>query len=336
MKRVLFTATVLMTLVACSTSNESKQQVNDGFVRKGGDMPVFAPLASGGVNLPQADNTYQLPQLNVQRGQNIDIRPPTSPVAMIQHSIAQFDGERSLIAYPLAMQDVYSLAQVERLLKEKGISFTSENNKILTDWTGTGRADDIGDTQIRYQIEQISTKEASALFVSVVQMKRDNVIFTPSVTDKQRYTSDRLNQLVGELNTAYQKQQQELNQYVIQNTPIQTALIIDMNGRPALALGADFNQAWKRLGDTLGMLGFETQEENAGRGFRSMKYSPLEDEEWLRVGVTKPDLEKGVYSMQLSALGKQSAVVISDENGKALSDGQAQAVYQALQVILAK
>lgn len=38
--------------------------------------------------------------------------------------------------------------------------------------------------------------------------------------------------------------------------------------------------------------------------------------------------------MQLTALGKQSAVVIADEDGKALSGNNAQAIYQALQNLL--
>ena len=40
--------------------------------------------------------------------------------------------------------------------------------------------------------------------------------------------------------------------------------------------------------------------------------------------------------MQLAAVGKQSAVVISDENKTALSGEQAQIIYQALQNVLAR
>ncbi len=40
--------------------------------------------------------------------------------------------------------------------------------------------------------------------------------------------------------------------------------------------------------------------------------------------------------MQLSALGKQSAVVMTDDDGNALSGEQAQVLYQALQNLLAK
>ncbi|WP_373100737.1 MULTISPECIES: outer membrane protein assembly factor BamC [Pasteurellaceae] len=334
MKKWLLTATILTTLTACSVSNESKQQSNDNFAEKGRDLPAFVPLASGGVTLPKQDQTYQLPQVKVTPSQSVDIRPPTMPIAMINNSIAQFDGERSLIVYPLEKQEVYNLKQVERLLKEQGITYSAQNGQLVTDWAPTGRADDVGDTQIRYQIEQVATRDASALAISVLDMKRDNIIFTPSVTDKQRYTSDRLNQLVGELNSVYRKQQQDLNNAV--QTPIQSALTTDNNGRTALALGAPFNQAWARLGGALPLLGFEITAENGGRGYRELKYKPLDADEWRRFGVMRPELEKGAYSMQLSALGKQSAVVISDEDGNALSGAPAQAIYQAIQNILAK
>ena len=40
------------------------------------EIPSFSPLASGGVTLPQADPTYELPQLNAKK--NADIRPPST------------------------------------------------------------------------------------------------------------------------------------------------------------------------------------------------------------------------------------------------------------------
>ena len=53
-------------------------------------------------------------------------------------------------------------------------------------------------------------QDASALAVSVEQMRRDGVIYTPNQADKQRYASDRLNRFVAALTNAYNKQQQDL------------------------------------------------------------------------------------------------------------------------------
>lgn len=334
MKKWLFTAAILTTLTACSTSNESKQVANDTFERKGAEVPTFNTLSTGGLTVYGQDNTYQLPQINGKRTQNVDIRPPENPLPIIGNSVAQFDGERALIAYPLDKEAVYNLKQVERLLREQNINFTSSEGKVVTDWTPTGREDDIGDTQARYQIEQVSNQTAAALFITILQMKRDDIIFTPNLADKQRYASERLNKLVGELNTAYTKQQRELNS--ASAGAIQSALVTDMNGRTALELSSNFAQSWGRLGEVLPRLGFEIEGDKPGRGYRELKYSPLDDDEWLRLSATKPDLEKGTYSMQLSALGQQSAVVIADEEGNALSGNNAQAIYQALQNLLGK
>ncbi|OZN24710.1 outer membrane assembly protein BamC [Actinobacillus seminis] len=334
MKKWLFTAAILTTLTACSTSNESKRVANDTFERKGAEVPTFSSLSTGGLTVYGQDNTYKLPQINSQRSQNVDIRPPENPLPIIGNSVAQFDGERALIAYPLIKESVYNLKQIERLLREQNIKFTSTEGKIVTDWTPTGREDDIGDTQVRYQIEQVSTQTAAALFITILQMKRNDIIFTPNLADKQRYASERLNQLVGELNATYIKQRRELN-----STPvgtIQSALVTDMNGRTALALNSNFAQSWVRLGEVLPRVGFEIENDKPGRGYRELKYRPLDDDEWLRLSTAKPDLEKGDYSMQLTALGKQSAVVIADEDGKALSGNNAQAIYQALQNLLGK
>ncbi|MFD1805337.1 outer membrane protein assembly factor BamC [Pasteurella oralis] len=337
MTKWLLSLALVSTLAACSASNESKQQANDTYQKSDEALPAFMPLATGGVNLPKQDTTYQLPQIKVQKAQNIDIRPPENPLAIIQNSIAQFDGERALIAYPADKQQVYSVTQVQRLLKEQSVSCKLDGNKIVTDWAPTGRTDDIGKTQIRYEIEQVSSGGYSALFVSVLQMKRDDVVFTPNLADKQRYSSDRLNQLVGELNSAYHKQAQALNNSSF--TPIQSTFATDSNGREALILAAPFNQAWAKLGQVLPQLEFSIKDEVIGRGSRELKYSPTGAKSWwwpFGSADTSTGLEKGTYFMQLSALGKQSAVVITDEDGKALSDTRAQAVYQALQNVLAR
>lgn len=325
-----------MVLVACSTSNESKQRANDNFDKYIQQQSIFKPLTTGDVHLPPQDNTFALPaSLDKNIHQPVDIRPPSTPIAAINYSIAQFDGERALIAYPLDKKEIYSLNQVGRLLKEQGITYHQVNaNQIETNWTSTGRSDDIEDMQIRYLIEQVSSKDASALAVSILQIKRDNIIFTPTKIQKQRYASDCLNKFVGELNATYRKQQGEL--YNAISTPISSQITTDINDRVVLALDAGFAQSWQRLRGALSQLGFEATEENAGRGYRELKYTPLENTEWARFGVFDPKLEKGTYSMQLLALGKQSAVVISDEEGKAIAGKQAQNIYQALQTILAR
>lgn len=334
MKKWLFTTAMVAVLSACSASNESKQQAGDTYQKSNAELPFFAPLATGGVNLPTQSPEYQLPHVKIAKTDNVDIRPPSVPLAIINGSITQFDGERALIVYESDKQRVYNLKQVERLLKEQDIGYSVQGDTLITEWANTGRADDLKKTQIRYQIEEVNTRQASALTVSVLQMKHDDTIFTPSLADKQRYASDRLNQLVGELNAAYRKQQQELNG--ADAAPIQSVLATDSNGRPALVLNTPFEKAWQRLAAALPKLGFEITEEQGARGIRELAYKPLSQEDWLRIGTQLPELEKGDYQMQLAAAGKRSAVVISDENKNALSGEQAHIIYQALQNVLAK
>ncbi|WP_424405391.1 outer membrane protein assembly factor BamC [Pasteurella sp. PK-2025] len=337
MKNWLLPFALLGTLAACSTSNESKQRANDTYQKSDEALPAFSPLASGGVNLPKVDSTYQLPQVKVQKAENVDIRPPEIPRAIIHNSVAQFDGERAVIAYPAEKQAIYSLEQVARLFNEQGIKTQLAGNKLTTDWSPSGRTDEIGDVQLRYEIEQVGAKGYSALFVSVLQAKRDNVIFTPVQKDKQRYTSDRLNQLVGELNRVYHKQMQDLNNAGF--NPIQSALSKDINGREALALNATFNHAWTKLGQVLPRLDFEIKDEMIGRGTRKLAYRPSGSSMWWPFGGGDNSdnlLEKGTYFMQLSALGQQSAVVFTDEEGRQLPTAKAQRLYQALQNLLAK
>lgn len=84
-------------------------------------------------------------------------------------------------------------------------------------------------------------------------------------------------------------------------------------------------------------LGFNIKEETAGRGYRLLEYKAKEPQEWLRFGVTRPELSDDEYSMQLGSYGQESTLVLMNEKKKeALTGSEAQAVYQALQAILAK
>ena len=332
MKKWLLAFTVLATMTACSVSNEKKQSANDSY-EKNGSIPAFAKLETAGVSILGQDNSYQLPsppKTNI----SVDIRPPSTPIALIGHSVAQFNGKGSSIVYPAEKRSVYNLEQIKRLLSEQNIAYTSSDNQIQTDWTPTGRLDDIGDTQIRYLIQELGNQEANALMVEVLEMKRDGIIFTPSIKDKERYTSDRLNQLVSELQNSYRTQQQQTTTVNIEGT-VQSAIITDSNQHLALAMNINFAQAWHKLGEILPQLGFEIKDETAGRGYRLLKYKPTDPSEWNRLGLSQPELERGEYHMQLNSYGKESAVVISNEDKVAL-DIHAQAVYQALQIILAK
>ncbi|OOF48663.1 outer membrane assembly protein BamC [Rodentibacter genomosp. 1] len=334
MKKILLGLATVSLLSACTADPETLQSANDAYQKSKVSVPSFSPLSNGGVNLPKPDSTYELPRINIKNGASVDIRPPSTPLAIIKNSLTQFDGERALIVYSHEQASLYNLQQIQRLLKEENIDSTINGAILTTNWHNTGRADDKANTEIQYQIEQVSAHDASALTVSVKQMRRDGILFTPSIAEKQRYTSTRLNHFVSELTNAYNEQQQALN-----HTPVgafQSGLITDTNGRIALGMEATFAQAWEKLGSTLPKLGFTVKSETAGRGQRELKYSPLDKDDWLRLGINKPALEKGTYLMQISAVGKQSALVITDEENKALSGESAQRVYQALRLLLAK
>lgn len=334
MKKLAIAIAVLATLTACS-SPESRRLANDSYAKHAADITEFTTLDTAGLTIIGANNTFQLPTKDIKKGEALDIRPPSVPMAIITNSIAQFDGERASIVYPNSRQDVYNIQQVQRLLTEKNITFTANDKQIQTDWANVERNDEGGNTQVRYIIEEIHTKDANALVVAVSDMKRDDIVTIPSTKAKELYASDLLNHLVGELNAAYRTQQQDIA-LPEPTGPIQGAIVNDANGHLALGLSSNFNQSWTKLGEILPQLGFEIKEETVGRGYRLLKYKAIDATEWARFGTTQPELENGEYSMQLSAYGNQSAVVISNEDKEALSGEQAQAVYQALLNLMTK
>ncbi|ABR73400.1 outer membrane protein assembly factor BamC [Actinobacillus succinogenes] len=333
MKKCLFPLSVLAVIVATGCGNTSPY-ANDSY-EKHANAPTFTTIDTAGIRIIGQNDTYLLPATNVKKGENMDIRPPAIPMAIIGNSVAQFDGERASIIYPSEKAEVYNIRQMARLLEERSIKFTTKDNQIETDWTNFGAKTDQGETLLRYQINQVGNQEANALVVSVLEAKRDDILFTPSQKEKERYTSSLLNQFIGELNADYRSQAQAVATPTTTG-PVQTAIITDGNNHLALAMSSEFQQSWSKLGDALPQLGFETEEETVGRGYRKLNYKPLGATEWARLGVNRPELEDGEYSMQISAHGKQSSVVISDEDGNAISGDAAQAMYRALANLISK
>ncbi|WP_044469683.1 outer membrane protein assembly factor BamC [Mannheimia massilioguelmaensis] len=333
MKKWLLSVAIITALTACS-SDETRQYANDSYEKHAESQIHFSPLETGGVTIVGQNNQYQLPTTNISKGSAVDIRPPSMPMSIIGNSVAQFNGEQASIVYPANKNTVYNLKQIERLLSEENITFTSKENQIVTDWTPSQDKD----VQLRYQIEQLGNKEANALTVAILAAKRKEIIFTPSVPEKQRYTSDRLNAFIGKLNQAYTTQMEQTAPPVTAPStgPISADIITDVNRHTALGLTSNFQQSWDKLGSVLPELGFEIKQEIVGRGYRELKYKEVDDQIWARLGLSKPSLESGKYHMQLSAYGHQSAVVLSDEDKQALSGDKAQVVYQALKLLVTK
>ncbi|MDO4430788.1 MAG: outer membrane protein assembly factor BamC [Lonepinella koalarum] len=206
MKKLAMTL-MLFTLAGCSSKND--KLANDTYTKQEYEGH-FATLQTGGVNLPPQDMTFHIPQSKIIKGEAMDIRPPVLPMAIISDSTAQFDGQRASIVYDAQKKNVYNLQQIQRLLSEQGITFSVQGNRIQTEWTTITNSGSEKDIKVRYEIQEIGNTEANALTVAILEMKRDDVVFTPTLAEKQRYSSQRLNQWIGELNATYQMQLNQL------------------------------------------------------------------------------------------------------------------------------
>lgn len=73
-EKIVLSLVAAALLSACSNSVEKMQTANDTYQNSDREIPSFSPLASGGVTLPQADPTYELPQLNAKKNAWIFVR----------------------------------------------------------------------------------------------------------------------------------------------------------------------------------------------------------------------------------------------------------------------
>lgn len=353
-KTWLLTCLATIVLTACSSYDDQTSGPDR--------LYIFEKLAKMGIHLPKVDEEFIIPDAPqgssiaiAEPSDAVDIRPPLLPMPIIRESYAQFNGEYASIVYPLREKIFYNIENVERVFSSRGMELTKiKENEYETGWLASPRAND-GDQNvaIRYRIETLENNEAYALVVSVLQAKRDDIVFTPLMYEKQVYTSGLLNDVVTQIafNNPQSLDVPELiapigngkienvddidngNRQTIESTlslVIPSTVGVDNNGRTALIIHTDFNTAWNKTALVLPNLGFHIDTENFSRGSRLLQYKPLSPAEQEFLGISDFGLASDDYHMQLGIVNKGIAFVLSDEKGFRLDDSQLIPFYKAL------
>ncbi|QIQ21924.1 outer membrane protein assembly factor BamC [Zophobihabitans entericus] len=194
---VIASATSLL-LAACSADQRYKREVNgdDTYL----ETPALKPLvAADGVQLPANRGDYYVYTATTQgeTGRNVDIRPPSQPIAAIDDSVANYRrGVASLDApaQPALMPKIVSV------LQSMNIPFSGDasSQQLNVGPYFVNRADEEIPYEAAYTVRNTSNGMRQYLTVELSSLSKQTVPVESSI-DTQRYTVDFFNMLVIEI-----------------------------------------------------------------------------------------------------------------------------------------
>ncbi|STD04141.1 outer membrane protein assembly factor BamC [Cronobacter sakazakii] len=330
------TVSLVMLLAACSSDSRYKRQVS-------GDESYLdaAPLAElhapAGMILPVQNGDYNIPtpRTNGPVGKQLDIRPPTQPLALVSGARTQFTGDTATLLLESGRNgalwpQVVSVVQSLNYTIEKRDDAAQTLN---TDWVQWNRADEDQQYRGRYQVSVKPQGYQQALVVKLVNLEQDGkpVADTASL---QRYSAEMLNAIASDLDKNETARQNAADNRSASQIDVTSGS--DDVSLPVLVVRAPFNAVWNRLPDTLAKVGMKVTDSTRSTGSVAVTYKALSDSDWQALGARDPGLSNGDYKLQVGDLDNRTSLQFIDPKGHTLTQSQNDALVAAFQAAFSK
>ncbi|PKE33098.1 outer membrane protein assembly factor BamC [Rahnella sp. AA] len=323
---------LIMLLAACSSDQRYKRQVSgdESYLDAAALHELKAPA---GMILPVQNGTYDIQTGTMQGavGKQLDIRPPSQPLALLNGSQTQFAGDTSTVLLENTAQnrDLWnSVVKAVEQNKYKIASRDDANQTLSTDFVDWNRADEDFQYQGRYQISVKQQSYQLALTVKTLELKQQDKAVT-STAEIQRYNSQMMNSITSSLDKVQQDTQARLDNRRVGEIDVQSGA--DDTGLPVLIVRATYGVVWDRLPNALAKAGMKVTDSSRPQGTLSVTYKPLNDDAWQTLGAKDPGLTSGDYKLQVGDLDNRSSLQFLDPKGHALSQSQNDAMVAVMQ-----
>lgn len=323
---------LIMLLAACSSDQRYKRQVSgdEAYLDASGLHELKAPV---GMILPVQDGTYEVQAGSMQGavGKQLDIRPPSQPLALLSGSQTQFSGNSSTVLLENTAQNRDLWNNVVKAVEQNNFKIANRddaNQTLTTDFVDWNRADEDFQYQGRYQISVKQQSYQLALTVKTLELKQQDKPVTSSA-EIQRYNSQMMNAITANLDKVQQDTQARLDNRRVGEIDVQSGA--DDTGLPVLIVRESYGVVWDRLPNALTKVGMKVTDSSRPQGTLSVTYKPLNDDAWQTLGAKDPGLTSGDYKLQVGDLDNRSSLQFLDPKGHALSQSQNDAMVAVMQ-----
>ncbi len=325
----------LMLLTACSSDQRYKRQVS------GDESYLQAPelhdlKAPAGMILPLQNGDYDVPHTVAKGavGKELDIRPPAQPLALLNGTRAQFNGNTAVLAIESSRGSIWS--QVVNVIQSYKFPIAQRDDagqQLTTDWVQWNRADEDNQYRGRYQISVQNQSYQQVLTVRLLELQQKGETVT-SPAQIQRYTGQMLNDISTGLDKIDTASADAAAGRATGQIDVQSGA--DDTGLPLLVLRSPFNVTWQRLPAALKRVGMEVTDDNRSQGSLKVTYKQPGSSAFDELGAKDPELPNGDYKLQVGDLDNRSSLQFIDPKGHVLTQAQNDALVAVFQGALNK
>ncbi|MDR0806520.1 MAG: outer membrane protein assembly factor BamC [Enterobacteriaceae bacterium] len=325
---------LVVLLAACSNDQSYKQQANgdDDYLKAPALKELHAPA---GMILPAQNGQYAVnnrPVAEGRTGMELDIRPPSQPLALVSGSRVQSSSDSATLSLENSADNKALWSQLIDALDQKGYKITDRqdaNKTLTTDWVDWQRNDENAAYSARYQISVQSQGYQNQLSVKTLELKSgDKSVSDIASSSLQRYSINMLNSI----SEVMDKKQHDLEAQKARknggNIVLQGAH--DDTGLPVIIIRTPFSYIWERLPAVLQSVGMEITERNKPQGLINVTYKSSRAN-WSDLGVSEPSLKNGEYKLQVGDLENRSSVQFSTDKGQVVKDSDNDSLVTILQ-----
>jgi len=312
------------------------------------DATLTNEYSSGSYTRDEQRDAYRIPVLTEQQkqfglvGANVDIRPPTQLMTVIEGVSIDPDAIKTKIWFNSFEQDEEMDQKVWDLL----LKYLSVNNATsvqadrasLTIDTGPFiRFVDYGRNEVREQaeyllnIEKAADGRSASLTVEVksYQLMNDDKIAKQVLAARTKHSIE-INFINNLLAFGYAQNESSTLQNANEK-PLPIKLGFDDNHQTAWIIDTEFINVWDKLPELLSTMSFESVQDDKSLGYFLVEFVPQTDSYWVENNLNPITLEAGEYFVQLGELSNgQTSIIWLDSDKKVLSDQQVTDLYLSI------
>jgi len=348
-RRIFIFSLLSLSLSACSTVDNAKHAIGDF---KYGKMTEHKKLVvPKGIEEPKTANDYVIPK-NINHngpvGQKIDIRAPSLVLPIASGTRVELNSNKAKIWFDKVLENKnlenFIVSGLKNKLEKDGVEIkTIDAKKHLFESGWYRKTQETGfwlwteqtlvkSMRFQYQLETKPHGRSVALTVNLIDFEAKDGSKSMDLIDKQRAEVAMLNAVIGHVDYMYRKNQRENR--LMRATQKIVSIGQSPSGEPAYIVELEKDYLWSNLPSFFEKYGFTIDDLNESKNIYYVTFKQPNNSLWDTLwgdGAPVIELANAKYQFKLKEVEGKTALVITDEMGKPLSNDILNKVFSVME-----